>query len=53
MNTPITLEDGAYQVHTDQVCAGFVVKAGVVVECAPVLWRKIEYWKLRARLVSA
>ena len=49
----ITLKDGVYQVRTDQICAGFVVKNGLIVDCAPVLLRKIEYWKLRARLVSA
>lgn len=39
------MKDGLYQVTTSYLCAGFVVKDGKVVRCAPILKRKIEYWK--------
>lgn len=36
--------DGLYQVHRHEVSAGFVVKDGKVIECAPVLRKKFDYW---------
>ena len=47
-----TLEDGLYQVRTGTICAGFVVQGGRVIDCAPVLRRRLTYWMARARLVS-
>lgn len=44
-----TLPDGLYRVTTSYLCAGFVVKGGVVVECAPILRRKLNYWITKAR----
>lgn len=32
-----TLPDGLYQVTAKHLCAGFVVRAGRVVDCAPML----------------
>lgn len=41
------LPDGMYRVTQGQVCAGFEVRRGVVVACAPVLRnRLVEYWRL-------
>jgi hypothetical protein len=36
--------DGLYRVTTGSLCAGFVVKGGVVTRIAPVLRRRFEYW---------
>ncbi len=46
------VKDGLYQVTAPYLCAGFVVKGGKVVECAPILRKKIGYWKTIAKRVS-
>ena len=46
------LRDGVYQVCTDQITACFVVRNGWIVECAPILTRRIDYWVLRAHWIS-
>lgn len=38
------LPDGLYRVTTPYLCAGFVVEDGKVIECAPILRRKLSYW---------
>ena len=38
------MKDGLYQVVTNYLCAGFVVRSGQVTQCAPILRRKIGYW---------
>lgn len=38
------MRDGLYRVVTSYLCAGFVVRGGNVVDCAPVLRRRFEYW---------
>ena len=38
------LPDGLYRVTAGQVCAGFEVHRGVVVECAPILRRELARW---------
>jgi hypothetical protein len=45
------MDDGLYQVTTAYLCAGFVVENGQVTICAPILRRKIEYWKTKAEKV--
>lgn len=45
------MKDGLYAVVTDEWAAGFVIQGGVVVMCAPILRRSIDYWKTRARWV--
>lgn len=40
--------DGLYQVTTSYLCAGFVIESGRVVRCAPILRRRLDYWKTRA-----
>tara|TARA_Y100000310_G_scaffold302928_1_gene340776 strand:+ start:135 stop:287 length:153 start_codon:yes stop_codon:yes gene_type:complete len=42
--------DGLYQITTPYLCAGFVVRDGHIVDCAPILrgW----YWKYKAVLVK-
>lgn len=46
------IKDGLYQVTTKYLCAGFVIKNGKVVACAPILRNKFEYWKTVAKLVD-
>lgn len=41
--------DGLYRVRTPYLCAGFVVKNGRVVYCAPVLRNRLPYWKTVAQ----
>ena len=47
------MTDGLYQVTTRYLCAGFVVEQGRVTQCAPILRKKIEYWKTIAIRVEA
>lgn len=46
------MRDGLYRVTTSYLCAGFVVEAGRVTACAPILRRKLDYWKTIAVRVS-
>lgn len=43
------LPDGLYRVTEGQVCAGFAIRRGVVVECAPILRAGLaKWWRLAA-----
>lgn len=42
------MRDGLYRVTTPKLCAGFVVQAGHVVACAPILRRRLGYWRALA-----
>ncbi|MGH3606353.1 MAG: SLOG family protein [Pseudonocardiaceae bacterium] len=43
------LVDGLYRVTHGKLCAGFEVRRGVVVECAPILRRQlVRWWDLAA-----
>jgi len=42
------MRDGLYQVITAYLCAGFIVEHGQVTRCAPILRRKLSYWKTKA-----
>jgi hypothetical protein len=46
------LADGLYQVTTPYLCAGFVVENKVIVRCAPILRKKIDYWIRKAERIS-
>jgi hypothetical protein len=46
------MKDGLYRVETPYLCAGFIVKGGVVAHCAPILWNKINYWITKAKFIS-
>lgn len=39
------MSDGLYRVTTGYLCAGFVVEHGRVTMCAPVLRRRLAYWR--------
>ena len=43
------MKDGLYRVTTNYLCAGFVIKDGKVVACAPILKKKLSYWKTIAK----
>lgn len=47
----VELEDGLYRVETTHLCAGFSVKDGQVVDCAPILKKKLGYWVKIAKRV--
>lgn len=49
---PDSLPDGLYQVTTSYLCAGFVIQAGQVTRCAPILRRRLSWWQTRARWVG-
>lgn len=45
MNCPnYAIRDGLYQVTTEYLCAGFVVKNHCIIACAPILCRRFNYW---------
>lgn len=46
------LEDGLYRVTTSYLCAAFVVEGGKVTACAPILRRRLAYWKTVAERVT-
>jgi len=46
------MRDGLYRVTTATVCAGFVVEHGRVVACAPILRRRLDYWRRVAVWIS-
>ena len=37
--------DGLYRVEYKGICAGFVVENGRVTICAPILRRKLAFWR--------
>jgi hypothetical protein len=39
------VSDGLYRVTTTYLCAGFVIENGQVTQCAPILRKKLAYWK--------
>ena len=49
----MTRPDGLYQVTTRYLCAGFVVENGRVTWCAPILRRRLPYWRTVARRVGS
>lgn len=48
----MTLRDGLYRVTTPNLCAGFIVRDGAVIECAPILRKRLSYWITRAEFVA-
>ena len=48
----MTQPDGLYQVTQGGLCAGFVVEDGQVTLCAPILRRRLAYWRTIARRVA-
>lgn len=46
------MQDGLYQVTTPYLCAGFVVKDGKIIACAPIFKKRISYWITKAVLLK-
>lgn len=45
------MKDGLYQVTTSYLCAGFIVKRGKVIHCAPILAKNLANWLSRAKFI--
>jgi hypothetical protein len=45
------LKDGLYRVLMPYLCAGFIVSAGKITRCAPILRRRIAYWRTIAQWI--
>lgn len=39
------MNDGLYRVMYKDICAGFVIECGCITMCAPVLRRKMDFWR--------
>ena len=46
------MKDGLYRVMTRYLCAGFVVRLGLVNECAPILRQRMHYWLTVAEWIA-
>lgn len=46
------MRDGLYRVTANSFCAGFVVRGGRVVRCAPILARNLPRWMRVAEYVG-
>jgi len=46
------MNDGLYQVTTKYLCAGFAIKNNKIIDCAPILRKKINYWKTIAKRIN-
>ena len=46
------MRDGLYQVTTRYFCAAFVVEHGRIVKAAPILHKRLAYWKTKAKWVG-
>lgn len=46
------LEDGLYEVNTHYLNAGFAITNGEVTWCAPILRKKLDYWKTIAKRIG-
>lgn len=49
---PCGFPDGIYQVKKDRITAGFVVRNGKVIDCAPILRKKLGYWMTIAERIA-
>lgn len=45
------IDDGLYQVTYGTLCAAYVVRDGIVVECAPILYKKLSWWITKGRRI--
>lgn len=43
------MKDGLYRVIYKGICAGFVVENGRITVCAPILRKRIDFWKRIAK----
>lgn len=52
MKIRVTLENGLYRVDTKYFVAGFEVRDGEIINCAPILKRNIQKWLKIAKRVG-
>ncbi len=52
MKERIALADGVYRVVAGCFVAGFIVRKGYVVACAPILRARLAHWAARAQWVG-
>jgi hypothetical protein len=45
-----TQPDGLYRVTTRYLCAGYVIENGKITMCAPILRKRLAYWRTIAEL---
>ena len=45
------MKDGLYRVVTPHLCAGFAIEGGKVAACAPILRKRLAYWRTVAAWV--
>lgn len=48
----MNLKNGLYQVTTKYLCAGFIIKDNKVIKCAPILRRKLSYFKTIGKWIT-
>jgi hypothetical protein len=48
----LVLSDGLYQVTTPYLCAGFVMRDGVIVAAAPILRKRMAYYFTIAKRIG-
>jgi hypothetical protein len=46
------MKDGLYQVSNPYLCAGFEVRDGKIIWCAPILRKRLEYWIPKAKRIA-
>jgi hypothetical protein len=51
-NLGLDLHDGLYRVNWRGICAGFEVKNGRIKNCAPILRRRIDFFKTIAERIG-
>lgn len=39
------MRNGLYQVTMPYLCAAFEIQGGKVIACAPILRKRLDYWK--------
>jgi len=39
------MDDGLYRVTTPHLCAAFIIANGRVIACAPILRKRLAYWR--------
>ena len=49
----VLLQDGVYRVTHGGICAGFIVRGGRIVKCAPILKKQRAQWMEHAVLIRA
>jgi len=47
------MKDGLYQVNYKGICAGFEIKNGKVINIAPILKKKFNFWKTIAKRIKS